>query len=105
MAELDNLDEDIFSLQEEYEDQQHAVVPPNSNNPPNLSSEQGSNFLGESWEDLPNRMMNMSEIKALSRPNINININIDLLILYKVHQSLSKGTHLTAFAQIGRAHV
>ena len=32
--------------------------------------------------------------------NINININIDLLISYKVHQSLSKGTHLTAFALI-----
>ena len=30
----------------------------------------------------------------------NININIDLLILYKVHQSLSKCTHLTAFALI-----
>ena len=26
--------------------------------------------------------------------------NIDLLISYKVHQSLSKGTHLTAFALI-----
>ena len=32
--------------------------------------------------------------------NINININIDLLISYKVHRSLSKGTHLTAFALI-----
>ena len=32
--------------------------------------------------------------------NINININIDLLISYKVHQSLSKGTRLTAFALI-----
>ena len=31
---------------------------------------------------------------------LNININIDLLILYKVHRSLSKGTHLTAFALI-----
>ena len=29
-----------------------------------------------------------------------ININIDLLISYKVHQSLSKGTHLTAIALI-----
>ena len=29
-----------------------------------------------------------------------ININIDLLISYKVHRSLSKGTHLTAFALI-----
>ena len=42
----------------------------------------------------------MELIKFIAYYIINININIDLLILYKVHRSLSKGTHLTAFALI-----
>ena len=46
------------------------------------------------------KMCQTKKLSTVGYININININIDLLISYKVHRSLSKGTHLTAFALI-----
>ena len=58
-------------------------------------------YYGELYCDKPVDMPTLDRMignLTFKLDNININIIIDLLISYKVHRSLSKGTHLTAFA-------